>query len=689
VRKASTGQMIVLQFLAVVLPITLVLLTQSVLDDRRASAMAHSRPLRVLAQAARSEYKTFMGGVVDAVDTGSLSTNAALAIHNAAARMQDLAAAGADPAVLKDAVPMLSTLSLELGKGGDLAALMKTRERVRAADKVTKDIADQFDQLDDAVVQGAIDSAKLQRVAVLVALIVTLALTGVFVVTSQRRLAKRQAADQLIADENLRIRIALDNSPVGIMVADPEAGIVYANRSVNKQLGAAAPALFKEARNGSLEGVELSAVVGKSLQKVLAGGRLELTIGGRIFRLGSDEVRAADGHSVGYVIEWNDHTEQAALEREVAAIVTAATVGEFDRRIRAAGQGLDNGFYGPLIEGINRLMATSEESLDEVARMLEALADGDLTRRIERDYRGTFGKLKDYSNRTADRLEQIVGQIKGAAEAIDAAAAAIAHGNADLSERTEQQSNGVRTTATSMAEITSLVRSNGERAHAADGLAASASTVARDGGEVVARIIGTMNDIAGASRKIADIIGVIDDLAFQTNILALNAAVEAARAGEHGRGFAVVAAEVRSLAGRSADAAREIRDLISASVSTIDAGSKLVGNAGQSMDEIVAAIGRVTSTVREIAEASADQTKGVESVDRSIAQIDEATRQNMQRVQEATSAARGLEQQAAFLVDSVSVFRLNAGDAARAPARTQPSTPPDASGEDGMAASAA
>jgi methyl-accepting chemotaxis protein len=689
VRKASTGQTIILQFIAVVLPITLVLLAQSVLDDRRASAMAQSRPLRVLAQSARSEYKTFMTGVVDAVDTGTLSTNAALGIHNAAAKMQDLAAAGADPAILKDAVPLLSTLSLELGKGGDLAALMKTRDRVRAADKVTKDIADQFDQLDDAVVQGAIDSAKLQRVAVLVALVVTLVLTGVFVVTSQRRLARRQAADQAVVEENLRIRIALDNSPVGIMVADPEGAIVYANRSVNSQLGAAAPAVLRDSTSGTLEGVPLSAVVGRSLSKVLAGGRLELTIGGRIFRVGSDEVRAPDGHSVGYVIEWNDYTEQAALEREVAAIVTAATVGEFDRRIRAAGQGLDSGFYGPLIDGINLLMATSEESLDEVAGMLEALADGDLTRRIERDYRGTFGKLKDYSNRTADRLEQIVGQIKGAAEAIDGAAAAIAQGNSDLSERTEQQSTGVRATATSMAEITSLVRSNGERANTADGLATSASAVARDGGEVVARIIGTMNDIAGASRKIADIIGVIDDLAFQTNILALNAAVEAARAGEHGRGFAVVAAEVRSLAGRSADAAREIRDLIGASVTTIDAGSKLVGTAGQSMDEIVAAIGRVTSMVREIAEASVDQTKGVENVDRSIAQIDEATRQNMQRVQEAASAARGLEQQAAFLVDSVAVFRLNAGDAVRAGAPPASPPRPHDQARDAAAASAA
>ena len=660
-RKVNSGQGVMLQFLAVVLPITLVLLTQSVLDARRASALSHSRPLRVLASGARSEYKTFMTGVLDAVDTGSLNGAAGSAISNASRRMQELANAGADDSVLKGAPQALASLALELGRGAELPALMKTRDRVRAADQLTRDIAAEFDARDDAVIQSSIDSARLQRVAVLVALVVTLALTAVFVVLSQRRLARRQATDLAIAEENLRIRIALDNSPVGMMVADTEGAVVYANASVTRQLQTAAPELLRDSASGTLVGVTLAAIVGRSLPQVLAGGRLELALGGRILRLASDTVRAADGHAVGCVLEWSDQTEQVALEREVAAIVTAAAAGEFDRRIRSASGEAHGSFHGALIEGINRLMATSEESLDDVARMLESLARGDLTSRMERDYRGTFGKLKDYSNRTADRLEQIVGQIKDAAEAIDGAAAAIAGGSAELSERTGQQSTGVRSTATSMAGITALVRSNGERAHAADQLAATATQAARDGGEVVTRIIGTMNDIAAASRRIADIIGVIDDLAFQTNILALNAAVEAARAGEHGRGFAVVATEVRSLAGRSAEAAREIRDLISASVRTIDNGSQLVGTAGHSMDEIVAAIGRVNGTVREIAEASAEQTRGVEAVDQSIAQIDAATRQNMERVQETASAASDLEQHAASLVDAVAVFRLNAG----------------------------
>ena len=662
--KESANRLVLLQYLAVVLPVTLVLLVQTVLDDRRASALEHSRPLRVLAQDARTDYKTFVGGVSDAVDTGSLNAASGAALASAASKLAALARLGADPQVLKDTPAALAGLAADFGKGGELGALMKARERVRAADTATKAIAEEFDARDASVMQGALSSAHVQRVVVSVAVVGSALLTLWFVVTAQRRLAKRRAEDRKVAEDALRIRNALDNCPVGIMVADPAGTIVYANRSVTQQLGVAMPLVVKE-RGGTLEGATLASLVGSLIERVLAGTRLELPIQNRIFRVGSDPVRAADGRVVGLVLEWVDKTEQAALEREVGSIVEAAAHGEFDRRIPAVAAGTDGGFYGPLVEGINRLVATSEESLDEVARVLEALAGGDLTRRITRDYRGTFGKLKDYSNRTADRLEEIVGQIKGAAEAIDSAARDIATGNTDLSERTEQQSAGVQGTARSMAEITALVRGNSERASEADRLAADATRVASGGGAVVGQIISTMKDIAAASRKIADIIGVIDSLAFQTNILALNAAVEAARAGDHGRGFAVVAAEVRSLAGRSAEAAREIRDLIGSSVTTVDSGAKLVGSAGDSMTEIVAAIGRVTAIVRDIAEASVTQTQGVEDVDRSIAQIDDATRQNMQRVQEAASAARDLEQHAAFLVDAVAVFQLNATPAPR------------------------
>jgi methyl-accepting chemotaxis protein len=612
----------------------------------------------VHAQEGRAAFKTFMAGVVDAVDAGSLNGAAAEALNASSEHFKQLAGAGADPAVLKDVVPSVAQLAAEVAKGRDLNSLMKLRDPMRAADTLTEAVATEFDRRDAAVMQDAIRSAHIQKFAVIIAVVITFLMTAAFIVASQRRLQAQIAADRRIAEESLRLRNALDNCSVGILVADSAGVVVYANRSVCEQLQTAAPALMAGQAAGSLDGTSLAAIAGRSDAALRAGGHVELELGGRLFRATSEPVRNSDGAVVGLVVEWNDHTEESALEREVAAIVEAASNGEFNRRITVTSGGAKGGFHEQLVGGVNRLVATSEVSLDDVARMLEALAKGDLTQRIERDHKGTFGKLKDYSNRTADRLEEIVGQIKGAAESIDSAAGEIASGNAELNERTVEQSEGVQSTARSMAEITGLVRSTGEQANQADRLATDAAKRAGEGGEVVGEIIRTMADISGASRKIADIIGVIDSLAFQTNILALNAAVEAARAGDHGRGFAVVAAEVRSLAGRSADAAREIRALIGASVETVDAGAKLVDSAGKSMDDIVASIGRVSAIVREIAQASASQTAGVEQVDQAIAQIDSATQQNSALVEQATAAAQELAQQADLLVDSIAVFQL-------------------------------
>jgi len=660
-RTLNANRLVVFQFLALVLPVGILLLVQALADARRAAALEHSRPLRVDAQEARNQYKAFFAGVADAVDSGSLNASAFDSLAAANAALRDLADSGADPQLIGNAVSAVGALAKDVPSGADLATLLKLRDRMRAADEATKIIAEEFDHRDEAVMKGAIRSAHVQQIAVPFAIVVTGIMTLWFVIAAQRRLTAKLEADRKIAEESLRLRNALDNCSVGIMVADAAGVIVYANRSVADQLRTAVPELLAGAGN-SLGGIALASLSANGLAAVSNGGRAELGIGTRTFRVSSDVVRADDGREVGLVLEWSDQTEQAALEREVAAIVDAAALGEFDRRIslpdRAAGAA-NAGFHGALVSGINRLLSTAEASLDDVARMLESLAQGDLTQRIERDYRGSFGKLKDYSNSTADRLEEMVGQIKSAAEAINSAAGEIASGNSELSTRTEQQSAGVQSTARSMAEITEIVRGTGEQAHSADRLTAHAAEVANDGGATVAQVIRTMNEIATASGKIADIIGVIDSLAFQTNILALNAAVEAARAGDHGRGFAVVAAEVRSLAGRSANAAREIRALIHASVNTVDAGTTLVESAGRAMGDIVAAIGRVSSIVREIAQASANQTAGVERVDQAITQIDDATRQNTSLVQNAAEAAHSLENHAAFLVDSVAVFRLN------------------------------
>jgi methyl-accepting chemotaxis protein len=320
---------------------------------------------------------------------------------------------------------------------------------------------------------------------------------------------------------------------------------------------------------------------------------------------------------------------------------------------------------------MNQLMETSSVGLNEVVRVLGALAKGDLTEKITNEYRGTFGQLKDYSNRTVDQLTAIVHQIKDATDAINTAAKEISQGNTDLSSRTEEQASSLEETASSMEELTSTVKQNADNARQANQLAVGASDVAVKGGEVVRQVVDTMNGISESSKKIADIIGVIDGIAFQTNILALNAAVEAARAGEQGRGFAVVATEVRNLAQRSAAAAKEIKALISDSVDKVGAGSALVDKAGKTMEEIVASVKRVTDIMAEITAASQEQSSGIEQVGQAITQMDEVTQQNAALVEQAAAAAESLEEQAGNLVQAVAAFTLAQAEASAAPVREE------------------
>jgi methyl-accepting chemotaxis protein len=267
--------------------------------------------------------------------------------------------------------------------------------------------------------------------------------------------------------------------------------------------------------------------------------------------------------------------------------------------------------------------------------------------------------MRDDANATVAQLTDIVGRIQQASSAINTAAGEIASGNADLSQRTEQQAANLEETAASMEELTSTVRQNADSARQANQLAVSAAAVASQGGQVVSEVVDTMRDIEGSSRKIGEIISVIDGISFQTNILALNAAVEAARAGEQGRGFAVVASEVRTLAQRSATAAKEIKGLIEASVDRVADGSRLVNQAGTTMGEIVTSVQRVTDIMAEISAASQEQSAGIEQVNQTITQMDETTQQNAALVEEASAAARSMEEQAQDLANAVSVFQLD------------------------------
>jgi methyl-accepting chemotaxis protein len=321
------------------------------------------------------------------------------------------------------------------------------------------------------------------------------------------------------------------------------------------------------------------------------------------------------------------------------------------------------------------LVAAVVRPIDAVVRHCERIASGDLTGAIVADSKNEMGRLLVGLQRMQAALVATVGRVRAGSEAIMHGAREIATGNADLSQRTEQQAASLQETASSMEQLTSTVRLNAEHAVEASSLAHDASETAARGGEVVGDVVRTMEDIASSSNQIGDIIGVIEGIAFQTNILALNAAVEAARAGEQGRGFAVVAGEVRSLAQRSASAAKEIKSLIAASADKVQAGSTLVGRAGETMGQVVASVHRVTEIIGKISAASSEQSTGIEQINLAVVQMDSVTQQNAALVEQAAAAAASLEEQAAQLDAAVAAFRLaaHASEARAQAARAQSS----------------
>jgi methyl-accepting chemotaxis protein len=471
------------------------------------------------------------------------------------------------------------------------------------------------------------------------------------------------------AGENLRIKSALDKVESNVMLADADLNIIYMNETVQAMMSRNEAELKKVLPN-----FDSRRLIGQNIdvfhknpshqRGMLANLRTpyktQIEVGTLTFGLTAVPVVNEKGERLGTAVEWRDRTAEVAVEKEVAGLVNAAANGDFTKRIELVGK---EGFFKQLAEGINRLMQVSSVGLNEVVRVLGALAKGDLTETITNEYAGTFGQLKDDSNETVAKLTEIVRQLRDATESINTAAKEIASGNTDLSQRTEEQASSLEETASSMEELTSTVKQNAENAKQANQLAIGASDVAVKGGAVVSQVVDTMSSINESSKKIVDIISVIDGIAFQTNILALNAAVEAARAGEQGRGFAVVATEVRNLAQRSAAAAKEIKTLIGDSVEKVGTGTKLVDEAGKTMEEIVNSVKRVTDIMSEITAASQEQSAGIEQVNQAITQMDEVTQQNAALVEEAAAAAESLEEQAQNLAGAVSVFKLAGGHA--------------------------
>jgi methyl-accepting chemotaxis protein len=473
---------------------------------------------------------------------------------------------------------------------------------------------------------------------------------------------------------NLRVRAGLDVVRSNVMLADDSYNMMYMNSSL-KSMFQAAEAEIRRAMpsfdSSKLIGVSMDvfhknpAHQRRILDSLTGTHEARITIGTQKFLLVATAVLDKHGKRSGTVLEWRNETVEKAIEAEVDGLVKAAVAGDFSQRVPLDGK---KEFMLNLATAMNALCETTDKALKEFAGMFGALAEGDMTQRVSGDYQGMFGRLKDDANSMAERIGSTIAEIKQAAREVSNASAEISTSTTDLSQRTEEQAASLEETSASMEEIAATVKKNAENAQHANKVTSETRTVAERGGAVVGDAVNAMARIEESSRKISDIIGVIDEIARQTNLLALNAAVEAARAGEAGRGFAVVATEVRSLAQRSSQAAKDIKDLITNSSGQVKEGVELVNRAGGSLNEIVDSIKKVADIVEEITNASMEQSTGIEQVNKALTQMDEVTQQNSALVEENAATAKTLADQSNAMDERVAFFRLEqSGSASHAP----------------------
>ena len=466
-------------------------------------------------------------------------------------------------------------------------------------------------------------------------------------------------------NDNFRIKNTLDCVTSNVMLANERNIIIYMNDATRAMLKRAESDIRKD-----LPQFDVNTIIGSSvdifhknpehqknmLAKLSSTYRTSIKVGGRTFNLIATPVFNDNKDRLGTVVEWSDVTLELIAEEEIKKVVEATAAGDFTIKIPTDGK---QGFMLNLAEGMNRIGSISYTGLSEIASVINKMADGDLTNKINGDYQGMFDSIKQSLNGTIDKLQTTVTNIKQSAEAVKSASAEISAGSLDLSQRTEEQASSLEQTAASMEQITGTVRANTQNAQQAATLAGEASEIADNGGNVVSNAVSAMGKIEDSSQKISDIIVVIDEIAFQTNLLALNAAVEAARAGEAGKGFAVVASEVRALAGRSAEASKEIKALISASSEQVKNGATLVNNAGNTLKEIVESVRKVNGIIADIANASGEQASGIDEINGAISQMDEVTQQNAALVEENTAAAQSLSEQASTLEHLISFFKID------------------------------
>ena len=388
----------------------------------------------------------------------------------------------------------------------------------------------------------------------------------------------------------------------------------------------------------------------------------DIRVGDCIFQIKVSAMLDASGKYIGNTLEWEDATEKRDAQRQIEQLLAAASAGKLNDRIDDRNY---VGFTKLVATGLNSLMDRVAAPFTEARRVVSALAHGDLTTAMQGDFQGDFAELRDQLNVSMSTLATMVSQISVSANTINAGAGDIAEGNTNLNTRTQEQSSALEETASSLEELTATVKQNANNANQANQLAASARDAAEKGGQVVSSAVAAMGAITDASKKVADIIGVIEQIAFQTNMLALNAAVEAARAGDQGRGFAVVAAEVRTLAQRSASAAKEIKGLIQDSQEKVEQGAKLVNRSGETLQEIVASVKKVGDIIGEIDAASDQQASGIDQINSAVAQMDKNTQQNAAMVEQATAAAESMTEQARTMAELVRFFKLADADEGR------------------------
>lgn len=465
--------------------------------------------------------------------------------------------------------------------------------------------------------------------------------------------------------ESKRITQALDNVQSGVMVANKNLEIIYMNESIQKMFKTAEGDIRKQLPDFSVDklmgsNVDLyhknPTVQRGMLEKLQESFRTELLIAGRHMNVIVSPVNGDVGERIGYVAEWQDRTHEVLIEQEIDQLVQGVKAGDLSARIKLSDK---QGFAKALSVGINELTDVIDSVFSDVNRVMENMAEGDLTTAITNEYQGVYAECKNNINGTLAKLSEFIIQIRDAADFIDSSSQEMASGNNNLSHRAEQQAASLEETAASMEELASTVKNNAQNTVQATEVVNSASQLAQKGGGIVKSAITAMQEINESSNKIAEIIGVIDEIAFQTNLLALNASVEAARAGEQGRGFSVVATEVRNLAQRSATAAQQSNELIQNSVQKVRAGTAFVNETGAALTEIVESVAKVGDIVAHIASASSEQSAGIEQVNQAVSQMDDITQQNAALAEQAAAGSIAMSEQSTNMTQLLSFFKVS------------------------------